>query len=129
MAVWDLPIMEALRILIVDDQERVRQGVRMLLQTQEGWVVCGEAANGRQGVEKAKELHPDVILMDVTMPVLDGLAATRQITSERSQSHIIILTQYDSDTIRSAALNAGASGYVLKSRPQDLLPAIQALRS
>jgi DNA-binding NarL/FixJ family response regulator len=121
--------MEALRILIVDDQERVRQGVRMLLQTQQGWIICGEAANGRQGVERAKELRPDVILMDVTMPELDGLAATRQITQEDPESHIIVLTQYDSETIRSAALSAGASAYVLKSRPQDIVLAIQAIRS
>jgi DNA-binding NarL/FixJ family response regulator len=123
----DSPI-QVLRILIVDDQERVRLGVRLLLQTQQNWVVCGEAATGRQGVDQARQLRPDIILMDVTMPDLDGLAATREITSEDPQSHIIILTQYDSDTIRSAALSAGACGYVLKSRPQDLLPAIQAIQ-
>ena len=119
--------MHVLRILIVDDQERVRRGVRLLLQTQRNWSVCGEAANGRQGVDQARELQPDIILMDVTMPELDGLAATREISTTNPQSHIIILTQYDSETIKDAALRAGASAYVLKSRPQDLVPAIQAL--
>src|SRR5579863_9140631 len=118
--------MQSLRILIVDDQERVRRGVRLLLQTQTNWEVCGEAATGRQGIEQARELHPDVILMDVTMPELDGLAATRKIKSEDPRSHIIILTQYDSESVKSAAMGAGACGYVVKSRPQDIVPAIQA---
>jgi DNA-binding NarL/FixJ family response regulator len=120
--------MEALRILIVDDQERVRRGVRLLLQTQQDWVICGEAASGRQGVEQARELRPDVILMDITMPDLDGLAATRQITTADPGSHVIILTQYDSETVKNAALSAGACGYVVKSRPQDIVPAIQTVR-
>lgn len=120
--------MQSLRILIVDDQERVRRGVRLLLQTQQDWEVCGEAATGRQGIEQARELHPDVILMDVTMPELDGLAATRAIRTDDPASEIIILTQYDSESVKTAALRAGASGYVVKSRPQDIVPAIQAAR-
>ena len=120
---------QALRILIVDDQERIGRSVRSLLQTQLNWVVCGEASTGRQGVKQAMELHPDVILVDITMPEMDGLAATRQITAEDPGSHVIILTHHESESVTNEAFRAGARSYVLKSRPQDIVPAIQAICS
>jgi DNA-binding NarL/FixJ family response regulator len=120
--------MNALRILLVDDQEGVRRAVRLVLETQENWVICAEAATGREAVERAKEFTPDVILMDITMPELDGLGATRQIAREVPQSCIIVLSQHESEEMRRAAIDAGACRYVLKSRPDDLVSAIHAAR-
>ena len=118
-----------LRILIADDHEVVRRGLIALLQTQEGWEVCAEAADGREAVEKAKLLKPDFVILDIGMPNLNGLAATRQLTEHDPNFKIIVLTITDSDHVIREALDAGARGFVLKSDAvRDLISAIQALQ-
>ncbi|HZW80635.1 MAG TPA: response regulator transcription factor [Candidatus Deferrimicrobiaceae bacterium] len=118
-----------LRILIADDHEVVRRGLAALLQTQEGWEVCGEASDGREAVEKAKLLKPDFVILDIGMPNLNGLAATRQLTQHDPTFKIIVLTITDSDHVIREALDAGARGFVLKSDAvRDLVSAIEALQ-
>lgn len=118
-----------LRILIADDHEVVRRGLSALLQTQEGWEVCAEAADGREAVEKAKLLKPDFVILDIGMPNLNGLAATRQLTEYDPNFKIIVLTITDSDHVIREALDAGARGFVLKSDAvRDLISAIEALQ-
>jgi DNA-binding NarL/FixJ family response regulator len=118
-----------LRILIADDHEVVRRGLAALLQTHEGWEICGEAADGREAVEKAKQLKPDFIILDIGMPNLNGLAATRQLAQHDPSFKIIVLTITDSDQVIREALDAGARGFVLKSDAvRDLVSAIEALQ-
>jgi DNA-binding NarL/FixJ family response regulator len=118
-----------LRILIADDHELVRRGLSSLLQSREGWEVCGEASDGREAVEKARLLKPDFVIVDVGMPNLNGLAATRQLTQNDPQTKVIVLTITDSDHVIREALNAGARGFVLKSdAARDLVSAIEALQ-
>jgi DNA-binding NarL/FixJ family response regulator len=118
-----------LRILIADDHEVVRRGLCALLQAHEGWEVCGEAADGREAVEKAKQLKPDIVILDIGMPNLNGLAATRQLADFDPNFKIIVLTITDSDHVIREALNAGARGFVLKSDAvRDLVAAIEALQ-
>jgi DNA-binding NarL/FixJ family response regulator len=118
-----------LRILIADDHEVVRRGLSALLQAQEGWEVCGEASDGREAVEKAKLLKPDFVILDIGMPNLNGLAATRQLTQHDPNFKIIVLTITDSDHVIREALDAGARGFVLKSDAvRDLVSAIDALQ-
>lgn len=118
--------MQPLRILIVDDHDVVRRGLRSLLRTRPGWDVCGEAADGREAVEKAKELRPDVIVLDVSMPAMNGLEAARQIRKEVPQSEILILTQHESREMMNEAISAGAKGYVVKSDiSRELVNAIE----
>jgi DNA-binding NarL/FixJ family response regulator len=104
-----------LRILIADDHEVVRRGLSSLLQAQEGWEVVAEASDGREAVEKAKELNPDFIILDIGMPNLNGLAATRQLVQHDPNCKVIVLTITDSDHVIREALDAGARGFVLKS--------------
>jgi DNA-binding NarL/FixJ family response regulator len=104
-------------VLIADDQALVRGGFRMILDAQEDLEVAGEAENGRDAVEQARDLRPDVVLMDVRMPLLDGIAATRQIVSEQLPSRVLVLTTFDQDEIVYDAMRAGASGFLLKSAP------------
>ena len=104
-----------LRILIADDHELVRRGIRGLLRAQRGWKVAGEAANGLEAVEKARKLKPDVIILDIAMPILDGLEATRQIREAAPNTEILILTMHESNQMVRRVLEAGARGYVLKS--------------
>src|ERR1700731_291458 len=119
-----------LRILIADDHEVVRRGLCTLLQTREGWEVCGEAKDGREAVEKAKQVRPDVVILDVGMPNLNGLAATRQLIQQNPQQKVIVLTITDSDQVIREALDAGARGFVLKSdAARDLVSAVEALQS
>ncbi len=118
-----------LRILIADDHEVVRRGLSSLLQAHEGWEVCGEASDGREAVEKAKELKPDFVILDIGMPNLNGLAATRQLAQHDANFKIIVLTITDSDHVIREALDAGARGFVLKSDAvRDLVSAIEALQ-
>ncbi|MDA0161640.1 response regulator transcription factor [Solirubrobacter ginsenosidimutans] len=118
------------RILLVDDQELLRMGFRMVLEAQDDFAVVGEASNGAEGVALAKALQPDVILMDVRMPELDGVQATQALVSAGCRARIIILTTFDLDEYAHAALRAGASGFLLKdAQPTDLLSAIRAVAS
>jgi len=118
-----------LRILIADDHEVVRRGLCTLLQAHEGWEICGEATDGRIAVEKAKELKPDVVILDIGMPSLNGLAATRQLVQHDPRCKVIVLTITDSDQAIREALDAGARGFVLKSdAARDLVAAVEALQ-
>jgi DNA-binding NarL/FixJ family response regulator len=115
-------------VLIVDDQALIRMGTSMVLGQADGIRVVGEAANGADAIARAVELAPDVILMDVRMAGLDGIAATRQITAGTSGSRVIILTTFDLDEIAFGALNAGASGFLLKdASPDELVAAVRAV--
>jgi len=118
-----------LRILIADDHEVVRRGLCTLLQSHEGWEICGEATNGRSAVEMARELKPDVVILDIGMPNLNGLAATRQLVQQDPTCKVIVLTITDSDQVIREALDAGARGFVLKSdAARDLVTAVEALQ-
>jgi DNA-binding NarL/FixJ family response regulator len=119
-----------LRILLADDHEIVRRGLCSLLQKHEGWEVCGEASDGRQAVEMAKALKPDVIIVDIGMPHLNGLDTARQLLLHDPHFKIIVLTITDSDQVIREALDAGARGFVLKSdAARDLVAAVEALQS
>jgi DNA-binding NarL/FixJ family response regulator len=119
-----------LRILLADDHEIVRRGLCALLQKHEGWEVCGEASDGREAVEMAKQMKPDVIIVDIGMPHLNGLDTTRQLLQHDPHFRVIVLTITDSDQIIREALDAGARGFVLKSdAARDLVSAVEALQS
>jgi len=119
----------AFRIFIADDHEVVRKGLISLLEAQPGWEVCGEAGDGREAVEKAAELKPDIIILDIGMPSLNGLEATRQILKVNPDAKILVLTLHDSDSVVREVLNAGARGFLLKSdAARDLVAAAEALR-
>jgi DNA-binding NarL/FixJ family response regulator len=121
------PLDPAVRVLIVDDQLLMREGIASLLKIQPGIEIVGTAANGQEALEQAMSQQPDVILMDVRMPVLDGVAATRQIHLQLPTCKILMLTTFDDDAYILEALQAGASGYLLKDLPgRDLAQAIQA---
>jgi DNA-binding NarL/FixJ family response regulator len=118
------------RLLLADDQELMRMGFRMVMETQEDLAIVGEVANGLEAVDAARTLKPDVVLMDVRMPEMDGVQATRLIVESGSSARIIILTTFDLDEYVYAALRAGASGFLLKDAPPgDLLSAIRAVAS
>lgn len=120
--------MSALKILIADDHDIVRKGLRMLLEEHPGWEVCGEARSGREAVDKAVQLGPDVTVIDVSMPDLNGLEATRQILKACPKAEILVITHHDSDEVAAEVLDAGARGYVLKSdSDKDLVHAVEAL--
>ena len=122
--------MNPLRILLADDHEIVRRGLVSLLKSHAGWEVCGEAQDGRQAIEKAKELRPEVVILDIGMPNLNGLEAARQILRDNAQSKVLILTITDADEMVRAVLAAGARGFVLKSdAARDLVTAVEALQS
>jgi len=115
-----------IRIVLVDDQELMRVGFRMVLGAQEDMEVVGEAGDGRAAIELAEKLRPDVVLMDVRMPVLDGVEATRVIT-EAGTSKVLVMTTFDLDEYALSALRCGASGFLLKDTPPSHL--VSALRS
>jgi len=120
--------MKNLRILIVDDHEVVRRGLHALLGTQAGWEVVDEAASGPDAVKKVNQIKPDVVIMDITMPVMSGLDATRLIMETAPQTKVLIFTMHDSEQMMQTALEAGARGYVLKSNAaSDLIAAVRAL--
>jgi DNA-binding NarL/FixJ family response regulator len=115
-------------VLIVDDQPLQRLGFRMLLEGTPGMSTVGEASNGAEAVRMAAELRPDVVLMDVRMPGMDGIEATRRITASGGRTHVLILTTFDVDEYVYAGLRAGASGFLLKdARPEELLAGIRAV--
>lgn len=121
--------MTAVRILVVDDHEVVRRGLRALLEAEAGWEVSGEAVTGREAVQKTKQLKPDVVVLDIGMPELNGLEATRQILKASPPTEVLILTMHESEQLVREVLDAGARGYVLKSDAgRDLLAAVEALR-
>jgi DNA-binding NarL/FixJ family response regulator len=118
------------RVLLADDQELMRMGFRMVMDTQPDLEIVGEASNGIEAVEAVRELAPDVVLMDVRMPEMDGVQATRSIVESGCETRIVILTTFDLDEYVYAALRAGASGFLLKDAPPtDLLSAIRAVAS
>jgi DNA-binding NarL/FixJ family response regulator len=117
-----------LRLLVADDHDVVRKGVRKLLEEQPGWEVVAEAADGRDAVEKAKLVQPDVTILDLSMPELNGLEAAREILKS-VQTKVLILTMHDSDPLIRQTLEAGARGYLLKSDAgRDLVSAVDAVR-
>ena len=117
-------------VLLVDDQPLLRVGFRMVLESQEDLTVVGEAGDGAEAVRLTAELEPDVVLMDVRMPELDGIEATRRIVASGSRSRVVVLTTFDLDEYAFAALRAGASGFLLKDVPPgDLLTGIRAVAS
>ncbi len=103
------------RILIVDDHEAMRRGVRSLLQSAQEWEICGEAVNGADAVVKARELNPDLILMDLTMPEMNGLEAARQIRKFPSEVKIVVFSMHESEQIRQDCKAAGVNAFVSKS--------------
>jgi DNA-binding NarL/FixJ family response regulator len=117
-----------LQILIVDDKPHVRSGIRMLLQRHEDWTVCGEASDGVEAIQKAAELQPDVILLDISMPRMDGLTALPLIREKSPESQIIVLTLHESLDTARAASRVGAHAYIAKSLMNELLPALEALQ-
>jgi DNA-binding NarL/FixJ family response regulator len=120
--------MKTLRILLADDHDIVREGLKMLMQSQPHWVICDEAANGRDAVEKAKQHRPHVVVMDFSMPDLNGLEATRQIRKALPHTEVLILTMHDSEQLAREILAAGARAFVLKSHAKrQLVPAVSAL--
>jgi DNA-binding NarL/FixJ family response regulator len=118
----------SIRILIVDDQELVRTGFRLFLETQDGLEVVGEAGDGREAVEQAGELRPDVVLMDIRMPHMDGVEATARLTGAGIEPppRVLVLTTFDLDEYVFGALRAGAAGFLLKDAPRERL--VEAIR-
>jgi DNA-binding NarL/FixJ family response regulator len=117
-----------IRVMIVDDQDLLRMGLSMVIAAEDDMVLAGEAADGATAVERARVLQPDVILMDVRMPALDGIEATRRIIAECPDARVIILTTFDLDEYAFGGLNVGASGFLLKDAPPvELLAAVRAV--
>ncbi len=118
--------MKKLRILVADDHGLVRRGVRAVLQERQGWRVVGETANGREAVAKAIELKPDVAIVDISMPELDGVEVTRQIREKVPSIKVLVLTMHESNQMVQRALDAGAHGYILKTDLTECL--VKAVR-
>jgi DNA-binding NarL/FixJ family response regulator len=113
---------------VADDHEIVRHGLVALIASHQGWEVCGEAENGQMAVDKVKELKPDIAILDIAMPILNGLEATRQILRDNSRVKVLILTMMDAERVVQAARDAGARGYIVKSdASRVLIRAVQAL--
>ncbi len=117
---------DVIRVLIVDDHAIVRQGISALLEMKPGIKVVGEASDGKEAVAKAKALHPDVILMDIMMPEMDGIEATREITAAEPNAQVLVLTSFAADEKVFPAIKAGAQGYLLKDAGRDEL--VEAIR-
>ena len=121
--------MGTLRVLVADDHEVVRKGLRSIVEEQPGWEVAGEACDGHEAVDKARALRPDVAVVDVSMPGLNGLEATRQMLRNDAETKVLILTMHESDPLIRQVLDAGARGYLLKSdASRDLVTAVEAIR-
>jgi DNA-binding NarL/FixJ family response regulator len=117
------------KILIVDDHEIVREGIRNLLsQSRPGWHICGQAKNGEEAVEAVKKLKPDIVVLDITMPVMSGLEAARRITTSGSECRVLMFTMHESDSLGQEVRNTGAQGVVLKSQAaRNLVVAIETV--
>jgi DNA-binding NarL/FixJ family response regulator len=121
--------MSSLRIVVVDDHAVVRRGVKVLLESQAGWEVCGEGSTGREAVQLAARLQPDIIVMDLSLPELNGLDATTQVLKESPRTEVLVLTMHHSEELARHVLQAGARGYVLKSDADEhLIAAVESLR-
>ena len=121
--------MDKIRILLADDHTILRDGIRALLEDQIDMAVVGEADNGRQAVQLTEDLQPDVVLIDIAMPLLNGLEATRQIKRDQPEIKVLVLTMHDNEEYVRQMLAAGASGYVLKhAAANELVAAIRAVR-
>src|SRR5512142_1638426 len=122
--------MNRIRILVADDHAVFRQGLCALLGRRKGVEIVGQAENGRQAVEAVAALKPDVVLMDIAMPVMNGLEATQAIRKESPDTRVLVLTQYESKEYVMSLLQAGAAGYVLKLAPiEELLEAVRAVHA
>jgi DNA-binding NarL/FixJ family response regulator len=120
--------MKNLRILIADDHDLMRRGVRTLLEAHPGWEICAEAPTGREAVAKAEELKPDIVILDISMPDLNGLEAARRIRSGSPNTEILILSMHYSDQLIRELLEAGVRGYIIKSdSDRDLIIAVETL--
>jgi len=119
--------METLRILLADDHKEMRHSLRSLLESQPQWEICGEAITGREAVEQARRLKPDIVLLDLTMPELNGLEAARLILDERPRTRVLLLTLHQSDELTAEVRRSGAEGVVLKSDARMLTTAIHSL--
>ncbi|HTS11822.1 MAG TPA: response regulator transcription factor [Candidatus Limnocylindrales bacterium] len=118
-----------MRILLADDHEAVRRGIRELLETQEGWKVCGEAENGQEAIDKAKALKPDVVILDISMPVLSGFGAAKVIRARLPEIPILVYSMYRSEAFVDEARRIGLNGYVSKSQDgPTLLMAVDAIQ-
>ena len=118
----------AMRILVVDDNERVRRGVMDILSSRANWQVCGEAKDGVEAIQKARELQPDLILLDVSMPRMNGLETARILRQEIADAKILIMSQHDAVKLLPGAIQAGADGCVDKSHlGRDLLSSIESI--
>ena len=119
---------EAIRVLLVDDQPLLRTGLATILSTEPGVEVVGEASNGREALDQVEALDPDVVCMDVQMPHMDGIEATKALTASEARAAVLILTTFDRDDFLFETLKAGASGFLLKTAgPEQLIHAIQVL--
>jgi DNA-binding NarL/FixJ family response regulator len=119
-----------IRVLLVDDQALVRAGFRMVIDSQPDLTVVGEAGDGLAGVQQAQRLRPDIVVMDVRMPVLDGIEATRRVVAQPDPPKVVVLTTFDLDEHALAAIRAGASGFLLKDAPpEDMLAALRTVRA
>ena len=120
--------MKTLRILIADDHDLMRRGLKDLLQSRPGWTVCAEAHTGREAVVKAEEMKPDIVILDITMPELNGVEAARRILKASPNTEILVLSVHYSDQLIRDILDAGVRGYVVKSdSDRDLVVAVEAL--
>jgi two-component system nitrate/nitrite response regulator NarL len=118
------------RILLADDHEVVLQGIRMILQGRQGWEICGEATNGAEAISMAQQLRPDAIVMDLTMPITNGLVATREIINLGIKAPILIFTMHDSKGVVDSVKNVGGRGVVFKSNAaRELIAALDVLLS
>jgi DNA-binding NarL/FixJ family response regulator len=122
--------MSMIRLLLVDDQNIVRKGLKVLLEAQAGFQVVGEAGNGREAIAQVESLQPDVVLMDVRMPEMDGVAATQIISKQFPKTRVLVLSTFDDDDYVVRAMQGGAKGYLLKdSQVEELAQAIRAVHS
>lgn len=122
------PMMKPLRILIADDHDLMRRGIKTLLQTHAGWEICAEAQTGREAVSKAQEFKPDVVILDISMPDLNGMEAARRIRKASPNTEVLILSVHYSDQLIREIVEAGVRGYIVKSdSDRDLIIAVETL--